>query len=109
MPQSDRVAELPLQEVERPECPLCKTGMWLMHIVPEEPGCDRRTFNVRSASIRKALSPKLNKSETGPFGYGTRHLTTKVQQLPFLRWPGGQNPFRSHLVVGARATDPYPE
>ena len=37
MPQSDRVTELPLQEVERPECPLCKTGMWLMHIVPEEP------------------------------------------------------------------------
>ena len=44
MPQSDRVTELPLQEVERPECPLCKTGMWLMHIVPEEPGSDRRTF-----------------------------------------------------------------
>ena len=43
MPQSDRVTELPLQDVERPGCPLCKTGMWLMHIVPEEPG-DRRTF-----------------------------------------------------------------
>ena len=44
MPQSDRVTELPLQEVERPKCPLCKAGMWLMHIVPEEPGSDRRTF-----------------------------------------------------------------
>ena len=31
-----------------------------------------------------------------------------VQQLPFLRWPGGQKPFRSHLLEG-RATDPYAE
>ena len=66
MPQSDHVTELPLQEVERPECPLCKTGMWLMHIVPEEPGATDALSHVRSASIRKALSSNLNKRK-GPF------------------------------------------
>ena len=58
MPQSDRVTELPLQDVERPGCPLCKTGMWLMHIVPEEPG-DRRTFTCPVCEYSESVVAKF--------------------------------------------------
>jgi hypothetical protein len=34
--------------------------------------------------------------------------TKACQQLPFFLWPGGQKPFRSHLV-GGRTPDAYPE
>jgi transcription elongation factor Elf1 len=33
--------------------------MWLMHIVPEEPGCDRRTFTCPVCEYSESVVAKI--------------------------------------------------
>jgi len=48
----DKGASMPLSKtavsapppIERPTCPKCSSLMWLARIMPDEPGCDQRTF-----------------------------------------------------------------
>src|SRR4029077_19941832 len=47
----------------------------------------------RTWGVQKPMSPHWAIS-----GHGQRSQYS--QQLPFFRWPGGQKPFRSHLVRG---------
>jgi len=42
--QSQQFAELATPQLGRPPCPRCKVEMWLMHIMPDDPRRDIRTF-----------------------------------------------------------------
>ena len=59
MPQSHHVTDALLQDIERPKCPRCEAGMWLMYIAPEEPGRDRRTFTCPVCEYSESVVVKF--------------------------------------------------
>jgi predicted nucleic-acid-binding Zn-ribbon protein len=44
MSQSENIFDPARLVLDLPICPKCGTRMWLSRIEPDEPGCDKRTF-----------------------------------------------------------------
>jgi len=60
MKLSDHFTELPSQKIDQPKCPMCKAGMWLMHIVPDRPGRDQRTFTCPVCEYSESIVVKFD-------------------------------------------------
>jgi hypothetical protein len=50
----------PQPSYERPPCSICGRTMMLAHIEPEEPDCDRRTFECVHCNHSEILIVKYN-------------------------------------------------